>query len=270
MTLLGRYQLHSGSATDVWHHHWGAINSILVLLQIHDTTGALSTPFWFCYKYMTPLGRYQLHSGSATDAWHHHWGAINSILVLLHIHNTTGALSTPFWFCYIYITPLGRYQLHSGSATNTWHHWGAINSILVLQQMHDTTTGALSTPFWFCCIYITPPGRYQLHSGSATYTWHHWGAINSILVLLHIHDTTGVLSTPFWFCYIYMTPLGCYQLHSGSATYTWHHWGAINSILVLLHLCQQVFHKHTDSSHSNSIDKIYWSCCSRPQDVTVY
>ena len=36
------------------------------------------------------------------------------------------------------------------------------------------------------------------------------------------------------------------------------------------YLCQQVFHKHTDSSYSNSTDKIYWSCCSRPQDVTVY
>jgi len=35
-------------------------------------------------------------------------------------------------------------------------------------------------------------------------------------------------------------------------------------------LCQQVFHKHTDSLHSNSIDKTYWSCCCRPQDVTVY
>ena len=34
-------------------------------------------------------------------------------------------------------------------------------------------------------------------------------------------------------------------------------------------LCQQVFRKHTDSSHSNSIDETYWSCCSRPQDVTV-
>ena len=100
--------------------HWSFFNSILVLLHMHDTTGALSTPFWFCNRCMTPpLGRYQLHSGSATDAWHHHWGAINSILVLLQIHNTTGALSTPFWFCYIYITPPGHYQLHSGSATYT-------------------------------------------------------------------------------------------------------------------------------------------------------
>ena len=31
------------------------------------------------------------------------------------------------------------------------------------------------------------------------------------------------------------------------------------------YLCQQVFRKHTDSSHSNGIDKTYWSCCSRPQ-----
>ena len=34
-------------------------------------------------------------------------------------------------------------------------------------------------------------------------------------------------------------------------------------------LCQQVFHKHTDSSHSNNIDKTHWSCCSRPQDEDV-
>ena len=36
------------------------------------------------------------------------------------------------------------------------------------------------------------------------------------------------------------------------------------------YLRQQVFRKHTDSSHSNGIDKTYQSCCSRPQDVTVY
>ena len=35
-------------------------------------------------------------------------------------------------------------------------------------------------------------------------------------------------------------------------------------------LCQQVFRMHTDSSHSNSVDKTYSSCCSRPQNVTVY
>ena len=34
-------------------------------------------------------------------------------------------------------------------------------------------------------------------------------------------------------------------------------------------LCQQVFRKHTDSSHSNRIDKTYWSCCSWPQDVSL-
>ena len=34
--------------------------------------------------------------------------------------------------------------------------------------------------------------------------------------------------------------------------------------------CQQVLRNHTDSSHSNSIDKTYSSCCFRPQDVTVF
>ena len=37
-----------------------------------------------------------------------------------------------------------------------------------------------------------------------------------------------------------------------------------------IHICQQVFHKHTYSSHSNRIDKTYCSCYSRPQAVTVY
>ena len=37
-----------------------------------------------------------------------------------------------------------------------------------------------------------------------------------------------------------------------------------------IYICQQVFHNHTYSSHSNRIDKTYCSCYSRPQDVTVY
>jgi len=38
-------------------------------------------------------------------------------------------------------------------------------------------------------------------------------------------------------------------------------------VIIYMPLCQQVFCKHTNSSHSNRIDKTYWSCCSRPQDV---
>ena len=80
--------------------------------------------------------------------------------------------------------------------TCTWVY----TSICYLRQW------SFSTPFWFCYTCMTLLGCNQLHSGSATYTWHHWGAISSILVLQQMHDTTtGALSIPFWFCYIYVS-----------------------------------------------------------------